>query len=324
MTHHLSRRQFLSSSGGLVVAGASTAKAAAAVVAEKPLLDVIDCHTHFYDPTRPGGIPWPRKGSPLYRPVLPKHLRALSHARRVTGTVIVEASSRLEDNQWLLDIAKNDPFVVGIVGHLDPSDPKYVAHVKRFARNKLFRGIRVGQGLVAGRLKSNSLEAFKVLQDHDLELDVNGGPVTPLVVSHLAARKPGLRLLQNHIGNVAITADPPSKDWVSNIRAAARHKNVFCKVSAMVEGASRGGGKAPSDVEFYKPYLDVVWNAFGEDRVIYGSDWPVSERAASYKQQQQIVLDYVSDRGVAAVKQFFSLNAKRAYKWVERDGRVKT
>jgi len=320
MTHHLSRRRFLSAAGGLAVAGSSTV----AVAAGKPLLDVIDCHTHFYDPTRPEGIPWPRKGSSLYRIVLPRHLRALTHARKVTGTVIVEASSRLEDNQWLLDIAKDDPFVLGVVGHLNPSEPRYAEHVKRFARNKLFRGIRVGESLVAGRLKSNSLDVFKVLQDHDLELDVNGGPVTPLVVSRLAARMPGLRLLQNHIGNVAITKAAPPKEWVSNIRAAARHKNVFCKVSAMVEGASRGGGKAPTDVAFYKPYLDVVWDAFGDDRVIYGSDWPVSERAASYRQQQQIVLDYVSDRGQTATRQFFALNSKRAYKWAERDGRIKS
>ena len=320
MTHHLTRRRFLSTAGGLAVAGSS----AVAVAGEKPLLDVIDCHTHFYDPTRPEGIPWPRKGSSLYRTVLPRHLRALSHARKVTGTVIVEASSRLEDNQWLLDIAKDDPFVLGVVGHLNPSEPRYAEHVKRFARNKLFRGIRVGESLVAGRLKSNSLDVFKVLQDHDLELDVNGGPVTPLVVSRLAARMPGLRLLQNHIGNVAITKAAPPKEWVSNIRAAARHKNVFCKVSAMVEGASRSGGKAPTDVAFYKPYLDVVWDAFGDDRVIYGSDWPVSERAASYRQQQQIVLDYVSDRGQKATRQFFGLNSKRAYKWVERDGRIKS
>ena len=320
MTSHPTRRQFITTAGSLALAGPATM----VMATEKPPLDVIDCHTHFYDPRQPGGIPWPRKGSSLYRTVLPRHLRALPHARRVTGTVIVEASSRLEDNQWLLDIAKDDPFVVGIVGHLNPSDPGFVKHVRRFARNRLFRGIRVGQGLVAGRLAEDSLKPFKVLQDHDLELDVNGGPVTPLVVSRLATRMPGLRLLQNHIGNVAITKAPPPEDWVSNIRSAARHKNVFCKVSAMVEGASRDGGKAPTDVEFYKPYLDVVWNAFGEDRVIYGSDWPVSEGAASYKQQQQIVLDYVNDRGPTAVKQFFSLNSKRAYKWIEREGRIKS
>ena len=319
MTHHLSRRRFLSATGGLVVAGSSSVLAS-----DKERLDVVDCHTHFYDPTRPGGIPWPRKGSSLFRTVLPKHLRALEHARKATGTVIIEASNRLEDNQWLLDIAKDDPFVLGVVGHLDPGNPGFAKHVKRFARNRLFRGIRVGEGLVANRLKTDSLGVFKVLQDHDLGLDVNGGPVTPLVVSRLAARMPGLRLLQNHMGNVAITKARPPRDWVANIREASRHKNVFCKVSAMVEGASRGGGKAPTDVAFYKPYLDVVWDAFGDDRLIYGSDWPVSERAASYKEQQQIVLDYVSDRGATALQQFFSLNSKRAYRWREREGRIRS
>ena len=187
----------------------------------EPSLDIIDCHTHFYDPTRPGGIPWPPKGSSLYRTFLPKHLRALPHAQTVTGTVIVEASSRLEDNQWLLDIARDDPFVVGIVGHLNPGQKEYVGHVRRFAKNPLFRGIRVGQGVVSSVLKSGDMSVFKILQDHDLELDVNGGPTMPLVVSRLAQQMPGLRILVNHIGNVKIDRNAPSTDWAKAIRAAA-------------------------------------------------------------------------------------------------------
>ena len=99
-----------------------------------PSIDVIDCHTHFYDPERPQGIPWPEKGSSLYRTVLPEHLRALPHAIPVTGTIIVEASSWLEDNQWLLDIAADDPFVVGIVGHLNGVNGslKILSEVTRF------------------------------------------------------------------------------------------------------------------------------------------------------------------------------------------------
>lgn len=285
-------------------------------------LEVIDCHTHFYDPTRPEGIPWPRKGSPLYRQVLPKHLRALPHAQKVTGTVIVEASSRLEDNQWLLDIAEDDPFVVGIVGHLKPGQKEFAGHVRRFSRSKLFRGIRVGQGLVEGLLESDNLADFKLLQEHDLELDVNGGPTMPAVVGRLAERLPELRIVVNHIGNVRIDKNPPPADWAKAIQASAGHENVFCKASALVEGASRGGGKAPTDVSFYRPYLDVVSDAFGDDRLIYGSDWPVSERAADYKTQQQIVLDYVKDRGAETLRKFFSINSKKAYKWVEREGRL--
>jgi len=320
------RRTFLTQSlqGAAAASLAGTGFVGAADNNKKPApLDVIDCHTHFYDPTRPEGIPWPGKGSPLYRQVLPKHLRALSHARKVTGTVIVEASSRLEDNQWLLDIAQEDPFVVGIVGHLDPGHKGFAGHVKRFAKNRLFRGIRVGQSVVSNLLKSGDLSDFKLLQQHDLELDVNGGPTMPLVVSHLAKKLPDLRILVNHIGNVQIDENPPSSDWTKAIHAAARQRNVYCKVSAMVEGTSRKGGKAPTGVAFYRPYLDVVWNAFGDNRVIYGSDWPVSERAADYKTQQQIVLDYVTDRGEEATRRFFSLNAKKAYKWMERKGRLK-
>ncbi len=287
-------------------------------------MDVIDCHTHFYDPRRPQGVPWPSKGSSLYRTVLPKHLRALPHALPVTGTVIVEASSWLEDNQWLLDLAADDPFVVGIVGHLKPGTPAFSGHLKRFAKNRLYRGIRVGQAVVSSALKSGDLSDLNLLSEHDLQLDVNGGPSMPAIVAQLAGRLPELRIVVNHIGNVRITRQAPPAEWARGIRAAAGHKRVYCKVSALVEGAARGGEKAPTDVAFYRPYLDILWNAFGDDRLIYGSDWPVSERAADYKTQQKIVLDYVSQRGRDATRQFFATNAQAAYKWVERPGRRST
>jgi predicted TIM-barrel fold metal-dependent hydrolase len=110
--------------------------------------------------------------------------------------------------------------------------------------------------------------------------------------------------------------------WVEGIRKAALHPNVFCKISALVEGANRNGQKAPGDLAFYKPYIDVVWNAFGDDRVIYGSNWPVSEGSADYVTLQRIALEYARTRGPEAVRKFCSLNAKRAYKWVEREGRL--
>ena len=321
----LTRRGFIG--GAMQVAGIVSMAEGQSLVTKHskqpvvPSIDVIDCHTHFYDPERPQGIPWPEKGSSLYRTVLPEHLRALPHAIPVTGTIIVEASSWLEDNQWLLDIAADDLFVVGVVGHLSPGSDTFSDHLKRFARNGLFRGIRVSQGLVTELMKRESLRDFRSLVDYDLELDVNGGPTMPEVVGRLAEQIPDLRLVVNHIGNVRITDQKPSGDWVRSIERASRGKNVYCKVSALVEGAVYKGDKAPDDVEFYRPYLDVVWNAFGDDRLIYGSDWPVSERAADYGSQQQVVLDYVSGRGENATRKFFSLNSRQAYKWQERPGR---
>ncbi len=254
-------------------------------------LDIIDCHTHFYDPTRPEGVPWPEKGTSLYRTVLPKDLRALPQFRPVTGTIIVEASSRLEDNQWLLDLAKDDPFIVGIVGRLEPGTKDFGLQVKRFAANPLFRGIRVSSDLVAGMLEKGTLGDFKILADADLALDVNGGPETPAILAKLAKKMPTLRIVLNHIGNVRITSEAPPLAWAEGIQKAALHKNIYCKISALVEGAAREGKRPPKDLAFYRPYIDVVWNAFGSERVIYGSNWPVSELATDYLTLQRMIME---------------------------------
>lgn len=311
------RRTFLGTSLS-VVAAAATCNAQANSVNQPGDLEIIDCHTHFYDPTRPEGVPWPSAGSSLYRTVLPQHLRELKQYRRITGTVIVEASPLVEDNAWLLDLAKDDPFIVGIVGNLMPGTVEFAGHLDRFAKNPLFRGIRVSSRTVTDLL-SSSLADLKKMIDHDLSLDVNGGPDTPGIVAMLAKKLPALRIVQNHIGNVRITADPPPADWKAGIEAAAKYPNVFCKISALVEGASRDGQKAQAEMSFYKPYIDVVWNAFGDDRVIYGSNWPVSENAADYETLQRIVMEYAAERGDEATAKFCSKNAALAYKWISSE-----
>jgi predicted TIM-barrel fold metal-dependent hydrolase len=317
----MNRREFLriqTTALAATIAGSSRGLAAQ----EAAPLDIIDCHTHFYDPSRPEGVPWPGKGTPLHRTVLPKDLRALAQHRPVTGTVIVEASPRLEDNQWLLDLAKDDPFVVGVVGNIKPGEPAFETGIRRFARNPLFRGIRIASATASALLERNEIRDLRLLSDLDLQLDINGGSETPAIVARVAEQNPGLRIVLNHMGNAEITAQAPPRDWQEGIRRAAQQAGTFCKISAFTENAARNGGAAPTDAAFYKPYIDVVWDAFGEDRVIYGSNWPVCERVAEYALQQRISLEYALARGgMETARKFCSLNAKRAYKWVERPGR---
>src|SRR5262249_23546501 len=115
------------------------------LLAEEPkAVAAIDAHTHFYDPTRPEGIPWPGKNDKLlYRKVLPEHFLAVARPCGVTQTVVVEASPRVEDNQWLLDLAAKEPSIVGVVGHLTPGEDAFRGHLKRFAKDARFRGIRI-------------------------------------------------------------------------------------------------------------------------------------------------------------------------------------
>src|SRR5256885_1475686 len=105
---------------------------------------VLDVHTHFYNPGRPGGVPWPPKTDPvLYRRVMPDEFQRLTFGLGVRGTVVVEASALLEDNQWILDMAKEHPIVRGFIGHLSPGTPEFAGHLQRFGKNPLFRGIRL-------------------------------------------------------------------------------------------------------------------------------------------------------------------------------------
>ncbi|MFM8252065.1 MAG: amidohydrolase family protein [Planctomycetota bacterium] len=281
-------------------------------------LDLIDCHTHFYDPTRPEGVPWPGKGSDLYRPVLPHHLRALKMLRPVTGTVIVEASPWVEDNAWLLNLARQDPFILGVVGNLDPFAAEFAERLQRFAQNPIFRGVRVAVNTLRQALEQNKLQGLQQLAERNLTLDVNGGPDTPQLLAQAARRLPNLTFVLNHIGNVAITAAAPPRAWQLGITAAAAQPNVFCKISALVEGAARDGRPAPKNLEFYRPYLDVVWQAFGDQRVIFGSNWPVSETAADYATLQSLALGYATQQGEPALRRFCSTNSQQAYRWKRR------
>lgn len=316
----VSRRSFLqtatTTASAAALLGATSTRAA---VPAAPLT-IIDTHTHFYDPARPKGVPWPGKGDAvLYRMMLPKDYRAQPVAQPVTGTVVVEASPLLEDNQWILDLAAKDPFIVGFVGHLDPGTPEFAGHLKRFAANPLFRGIRIGQGaLQKGLPQPAFLEDLRGLIQHDLELDVNGGPTLLPLAAQLAAALPALRIVINHNANVKIDGQAPPAAWRDGVRAAAAHANVFCKVSALVEGTGRSDGTAPRAVEFYRPVLDTVWEAFGEDRVIYGSDWPVSERFASLATVQAIVTEYFAAKGRGATEKFSRRMRRRHAKWVKR------
>jgi len=310
-----SRRDFLKTSAAAGV----TSLAGAVPLGAAKTGRIIDCHTHFYDPTRPEGVPWPGKDTPLYRRVLPDDWMAVAGPHGVTETVVVEASPWVEDNQFLLDLAAKDKRLLGIIGNLDPAAPDFSAHVKRFAANPLYRGIRIASAKAA--LPENAgayATGLKQLAEAGLVLDINGGPATPGLAATLAKSQPDLTVIINHCGNPGDAAKPLPEEWKAGIGAAAALANVFCKVSALVEGVRGEPGEAPADPGYYLPILDTLWKAFGPDRLIYGSNWPVSDRGASYATVIGIVKAYFEGKGEAAAEAYFWKNSQVAYRWRER------
>jgi L-fuconolactonase len=306
---HVTRRTFL----GLMTVGAIL-PSAKANQAGRPSR-IIDTHTHFYDPSRLQGVPWPSKSdSVLYRRTLPQDLRKVVQGLRVTGTVVVEASPWLEDNQWLLDLAKENPLIVGVVGHLEAGGPMFKSHLQRFAAHRLFRGIRIdGKTIARGLSQPAFIDDLHRLADGDLELDAIGenSLLSDLVI--LSDKLPRLRIVVNHL-----PFDPPDGQSSNNARDALRELGLRPQIYAKISGVLRRiNGHVPVEASFYIPALDQLWDTFGADRLVYGSNWPVSNLLAPYSVVLRVVREYFIEKGVEAGEKYFWKNSLAAYKWVD-------
>ena len=172
-------------------------------------------------------------------------------------------------------------------------------------RSKLFEKPRIAD------LEFRTGDTFEMVKRSDRDLT---GPDRLRDVTKLAAALPSLRIVIDHCANVRLDGAAPPAAWREGLRACAPHRNVFMKVSGLVEGTGRADGKAPADAAFYQPTLDAIWDTFGEARVLFGSNWPVSARFAGYATLLGIVTDYFATKGRAAAENYFSRNAVKVYK----------
>lgn len=304
--NQVNRRSFLRGTGAALAALSAADSSAVAA----PATPVIDTHIHFYDPRRKDGIPWPPSTDKvLYKPVLPALFASTASPVGVTGAVVIEASPRLEDNQWVLDLVKDNPMIVAYVANLEVGKPEFRTNLARFRKNRLVRGIRVfDEKFVAGVSQPAFLEDLKRLADADLSLDAIGETDTKWLAPLLtvAEKVPNLRIIINHMPE-----EPPA--WkVEQIRALAAHPQVRCKVSGVLKEV---GGKVPTDLASYRAALDQLWDLFGPDRVVYGSNWPKSDHMGPYATVFGLVKQYVEPKGAAAMEKFFWKNALAVYKW---------
>ena len=321
----VNRRRFLTDTAQTVAGVAMTGWVAnLRAASDQPAVvtsGLIDAHTHFYDPARPIGVPWPPPGDKLlYRRVLPKDYLALPVPKPVTGTVVMEASPWLEDNQWVLDLAANERFITGCVGNLPIGTKDFAGQLKRFAANNKFRGIRLRGRKLDGLLEDAAfLGDAKLLGDHDLSLDLVDGREILTFADRLAKALPGLRIIIDHLAGVRVNGKTPPADWLDKMQSLAGRPNIRFKLSGLVEGTGRNDGSAPQDVGFYVPTLNAMVKLFGPERLIYASNWPVSERFAPLAVVQGIVADYFRSHDHSATEQIFSLSAKAAYRLILPD-----
>jgi L-fuconolactonase len=315
------RREALKLGFGFAVASIG-AMAEARPAMPIPAMPIIDTHIHLFDPTRAGGVPWPTKDDTvLYKPALPSRYEQITRALGVVGAIAVEASPLESDNDWLLQQADNHPIMVGLVGDLIPGTPSYGRQLDKLRANPLFVGIRYGnlwdRDLSADSKKPGFIADLRKLASTGLELDsANPDPKLIKAILDVSQQIPELRIVIDHLPAATIPAESGArKEYWDDLKSLSQNARVFVKLS---EVPVRQGRSVPKDVAFYKEKLDAIWDVFGEDHILFGSDWPNSDHLATYAETLALVQSYVSTKGSSALEKYLWRNSIAAYRWRPR------
>jgi L-fuconolactonase len=270
----------------------------------------LDAHQHFwsYDAAQ---YPWIPPGSPLHRSWLPADLAALQRPLGFDGSIAVQARQVIKESDWLLGLADQHETVKGVVGWVDLRSDRVEADLERLAQHPKFVGVRhvvQEEPDDAFMLGPDFQRGISKLAAYGLTYDILIYPKQLEAAIRLADNFPAQPFVLDHI------AKPPIKDgtiepWATQLRRLAQLPNVHCKVSGMLTEADHQAWTP----EQFRPYLDVVFEAFGPSRLMYGSDWPVCLFAGSYEQAYRLVDDYT--RGLTAAERagLFGGNAAAFY-----------
>ena len=287
-------------------------------------LDVmrIDAHQHFwrYDPRRDSWITDEMRA--IRRDFLPADLEPILASNGIDGCVAVQADQSEDETRFLLDLAHRHPFIEGVVGWVDLRSPRLEETLDTLASDPLLRGVRhiaqaeaddflarpdVIRGIGSLGRVGLTYDILVVERQLPAALALTAElPDQPFVVDHLA--KPGIKngCRRPTEGQVVTGALEP---WATHMRELARRPNVCCKLSGLVTEADWRHWRSQD----LRPYLDVALEAFGPERVMFGSDWPVCLVAASYERVLGIIVEYAATLSSTERDGLFGGNAIRVY-----------
>lgn len=272
----------------------------------------IDTHQHFwkYNPQQHAWIN--SEMAVIQKDFLPNDLQPLLYNAGVSGCIAVQADESEGDNDFLLGLAKGNDFIKGIVGWLDFLDSNIssrLAYYSDFEEIKGFRYVLQGKEQRDLMLEKSFIRGIVAMNAYDFVYELLIFPDQLGYAALLVDQFPNQIFVLDHLAKPLIKASQISQ-WKSGIWALAQHQNVYCKVSGMVTEADWKNW----DYEDFVPYLDVIFSAFGADRVMFGSDWPVCNLAGNYQKVIGIVENYVANLSLIEQEKFWALNAAKCYK----------
>jgi L-fuconolactonase len=272
----------------------------------------IDAHQHFWQYNPVEHVWMTEEMAAIRRDFLPPDLKPLLDRLGFHGCVAVQARQSLEETRWLLELAGRYDFICGVVGWVDLRSPDLAAQLRQFAGQEKLVGVRhIVQDEPDDEfmLRDDFRRGIRQLAEFDLAYDVLIYPRQLPAALRLVEEFPEQRFVLDHIAKPLI-AEGKLEPWATGLRALAKTPNLDCKLSGMVTEAHWQKWQADD----FRPYLDVVFEAFGPDRLMIGSDWPVCTLSAGYESAMGIVLDYVRQLPVTQQEGILGGNCLRFYR----------
>ena len=271
----------------------------------------IDAHQHFWIYNQREYDWIDETMAAIRHDFLPADLKRELENTGFAGSVVVQVRQTLDETRWLLELAENNPFILGVVGWVDLRSPRVHADLQSFAGKSKLVGIRhiVQSEPDDFLLDPDFLRGISMLQEFDLAYDLLIYTKHLPLAAEFVKRFPRQRFVLDHL------AKPPIRSgaidlWARGMRELASFPNVHAKVSGLVTEADWQGWK-PEDL---RPYLDVAFESFGAQRLMIGSDWPVCTVAASYAQVVNLVKDYTSRYTAEEREAVFGGNAENFWR----------
>lgn len=270
----------------------------------------IDTHQHFwhFDLIRDAWIV--AEMSVIRHDFLPEHLLPILEKNGIDACIAVQADQSIEETLFLLRLSEQYPFVRGVVGWTDLCSPFIEEHLKDWKKYPKLLGFR--HILQAENpdflLKPEFLRGIQALSSHHFIYDILVYPQHLPNVVKMVAQFPEQTFVLDHIAKPLIK-EGILENWATDIRELATFEHVYCKVSGILTEADWKSWT----FEQIRPYLDIIFEAFGADRLMFGSDWPVCLLAGTYEDTKSIIEMYMKDYPEIERQKVFGTNAQRIY-----------
>lgn len=271
---------------------------------------IIDSHVHFwkFDPIRDAWIT--NEMTAIRKDFLPKDFSFYLNKNQVEGCIAVQADQSDEETSFLVDLAKENPFIKGIVGWVDLTSEKLEESLQKYQSEKLIKGFRhIAEGEEMGfLLQENVLNGIEKLHQFNYTFDILLRQHQLLNAVKLSEKLPDQSFILDHCGKPDLKTND-LKDWKLNISELAKNPNIYCKISGLL---TQGNLNLIDEKSIFE-ILDFIFSQFGTQRLVFGSDWPVMLLGGNYALWLELISKYLAQFSKEEQRLFFSGNTVTFY-----------